>query len=111
MSRVGPTLFEAYERAHTRQTTWVVAPPMLLELVSGIVLYYLSGANLLYLVNLILVTFIWLSTFLIQVPLHNRLRESFDQEAHRKLMRSNWIRTTAWSARAVLLIGLGMTQM
>ncbi len=106
MGKVGEAFFQAYEQAHTRLTTYVVAPPMLLELGTGVVLYYLSGASLLHLLNLILLTAVWLSTFLIQVPLHNRLSEGFDAAAHRRLVRTNWIRTAAWTLRAVLVIFL-----
>ena len=106
MSRVGAASFPDYERHHTRLTSWVTAPPMLVELGTGILLYYSFAADLLHLLNLILLTGIWLSTFLIQVPLHNRLSQSFEPEAHLRLVRTNWIRTGCWTARALLLMWL-----
>ena len=50
-----------------------------------------------------LLAVIWVSTFLIQVPLHGRLTRGFDATRHSALVRSNWIRTVAWSARGALL--------
>ena len=107
MGKVGASSFLDYERHHTRLTSWVAAPVMPIELGTGVVLYYLVGAGIPHLLNLILLTAIWMSTFLIQVPLHNRLSRSFDVVAHRRLVRSNWVRTGAWTARALLLLLIG----
>ena len=44
-----------------------------------------------------------LSTVLFQVPAHQRLqRDGFDPQVHRKLILSNWLRTVAGSAHALL---------
>jgi hypothetical protein len=54
-------------------------------------------------VGLALVAVIWLSTFFVQVPLHGRLaREGHSAAVVDSLVRSNWIRTIAWTARAIL---------
>ena len=50
-----------------------------------------------------LIAFIWASTFLLQVPAHNRLGSGFDESSWRMLVRSNWLRTMAWTARAGLV--------
>jgi hypothetical protein len=52
----------------------------------------------------VLVAAIWLSTALLQVPLHNRLQAAFSQEDARRLVATNWIRTAAWSLRAALVL-------
>jgi hypothetical protein len=49
---------------------------------------------------------IWLSTALLQVPLHNLLARGLDREAVARLVQTNWIRTAAWSARAVVSLAL-----
>jgi hypothetical protein len=46
----------------------------------------------------------WLSTFLVQVPLHARLGTGFDAAAHRRLVLSNSLRTLAWTGRGVLAL-------
>ncbi|MEM1060732.1 MAG: hypothetical protein AAGJ97_00240, partial [Planctomycetota bacterium] len=53
--------------------------------------------------GLALVGSIWLSTFLVQVPLHARLERGFDETAHRRLVGSNVWRTAAWTFRGLLV--------
>ena len=107
--QVGASQFPAYEAAHANRTTFVVAPLMLLELAS-------SGALLLprlrpagigaaeAWLGASLVAVIWLSTGLVQVPLHNRLQVAFSSEVVHRLVLTNWIRTIAWSLRAGLVL-------
>jgi hypothetical protein len=45
-----------------------------------------------------------LSTAVLQVPQHEKLAKGFDLEAHGRLVRSNWLRTTVWSARSVAVL-------
>jgi magnesium-transporting ATPase (P-type) len=102
---VGGEKFAAYEAAHARLTTWVVAPLMLVELITALSIAF-SGPPLIpsreRWLGLALVGALWLSTAAVQVPLHNRLAAGFDAEAWSALVRSNWIRTAAWSIRALL---------
>ncbi len=100
--------FEDYEKAHMSRTSWVVMPLMLTELGSNLLLFWQSGDSNRSLigVGLLLLAIIWLSTFFLQVPQHNRLSRGFDTSAHRRLVSSNWIRTVAWSARGVWTIWL-----
>jgi hypothetical protein len=47
---------------------------------------------------------VWLVTFLISVPFHNRLAANdYNYIALDGLTRTNWLRTLAWTARAALL--------
>jgi uncharacterized membrane protein len=105
-AQVGREGFAGYESAHARLITPIVAPVMLAELASALVLLALrprampawaawTGAAL--------VIAIWASTFLMQVPAHGALSRGFDTETHARLVSGNWIRTVAWSLRAVLL--------
>lgn len=104
---VGQAQFSAYERAHQERIALVVGPAMLLELLtsSALVVYrpdrvppaaLWAGAVL----NLLL----WISTALVQVPLHSRLAEGFTPLAHANLVESNWLRTATWSLRALLVL-------
>lgn len=43
------------------------------------------------------------ATIVFAVPQHTRLAEGHDPEAARRLIRTNWIRTIAWTARGVVL--------
>jgi uncharacterized membrane protein len=79
--RVGPSVFTAYSDAHSRLTTYVVGPPMLLELSTGVLLLLFRPANVpaaVLWVGLALIAVIWLSTAFLQVPRHEILRIDFD---------------------------------
>ena len=109
MSAVGSDAFVAYEAGHVGRISPVVGPPMLLEVATGVLLL-LSGNTAfrqpLFVASLFLLAAIWLSTFALQVPLHTQLGQGFDAQAHEALVRTNWIRTLAWSTRGLLLAAL-----
>lgn len=101
----GPS-FAAYHQRHLSLVTWIVAPAMLVELATGLLLAWSPPPGVspwTTTAGLLLLAVIWLSTAFGQVPVHNRLRGGFDAAAHRRLLASNWIRTIAWSARALIL--------
>ncbi len=106
------TEFRSYEQRHTNLTTWVVAPPMLVEVMTALLLFWFRpiGVSTWQLsIGLALVAFIWLSTALLQVPCHNVLRLGFDPVVHQRLVGSNWMRTFAWSARGFLVVWMEMS--
>ena len=105
--RVGTEAFRAYHARHTRQITWVVAPLMATELLTAVLLFAGGLREGWLLASFAPLAFNWLSTGLIQVPLHHRLAKGFDAEAHRRLVNTNWGRTAAWSIRGVCLLALG----
>ncbi len=47
-----------------------------------------------------LVFIVWLSTFVLQVPIHNQLKTGKENMLIRRLVATNWIRTAAWSLKA-----------
>ena len=47
---------------------------------------------------------IWVSTALLQVPLHRKLSAGFDARRVQLLIGSNWIRTVAWSVRGLIAL-------
>lgn len=104
-ARVPRDAFAAYEREHARRTTWVVAPLMAVEAVCAVVLLALEpGAPTV--LGALLLGVVWASTFLVQVPCHRILERGWDMAAHRRLVRTNWLRTGAWSARGAIAIAL-----
>ena len=54
-------------------------------------------------VGLTLLAVVWGSTFFLQVPAHEKLASRFDATTHRRLVRSNWIRTVGWTFRGILV--------
>jgi uncharacterized membrane protein len=108
MALVSEARWREYEAQHRRRITFVVMPAMLIELATAcwIAARQLAGDGPAWsgLVGLALVLALWLSTFLVQTPLHMRLSQRFDADDHARLVRSNWLRTLLWSARAVLAL-------
>lgn len=114
-SRVGQKEFSLYSEAHSRLTSYVVGPPMLLEAGTALLLVFVRPEGvplLLALAGLALVAAIWLSTALLQVPRHKALGSGFDEPAWKGLVGTNWIRTVAWSARGIVvlwMVALGLS--
>ncbi len=104
-TKVGERGFAGYERQHTRRTGWVLALPMLTELVSAVILAWRLEGTLAWF-GLAVLGLIWASTGLWQVPAHRRLEGGFDVVIHRRLVQTNWVRTIAWSARAIIALAL-----
>ena len=102
-AKVDAAAFPEYHREHCRRITWVVAPLMLIECVTALWLIF-TQPNLLLVVSLGPLALIWISTAFVQVPLHQRLTAGGKDEAIiQHLIRTNWIRTLAWSSRAILI--------
>jgi hypothetical protein len=108
MADIAPECFPHYERQHQSRTTYVVAIPMLVELATGLALlaYDDLRTSWQFLLAEVLLGAIWISTWRVQVPLHDALSACHDAECIRRLVRTNWLRTMAWTLRAVLIGGL-----
>jgi uncharacterized membrane protein len=105
MASIGRSDFARYEQRNTRMTAWVVGPPMLAELGLAAVLVGRSPSFLTW-AGVGCLAVIWLSTGLVQVPAHRRLEKGFDAAMHQRLVRSNWVRTAAWTIRAGIAVAL-----
>jgi hypothetical protein len=94
--------FPAAEREHQRRTSWVVFPPMAAELLTSVLLVVARPDSAALWAGGGLVAVWGFSTALVQVPLHDRLSAGFDPALHRRLVRTNWVRTIAWTVRGLL---------
>ncbi len=104
---VGRTEFSAYEQRNTASTTYIVAPAVLLEGATAVLLFWFRPAGIAtwqLWAGIVLLAVIWLSTAFVQIPCHEVLSREFDLDVHRRLVSTNWIRTAAWSLRALLLL-------
>lgn len=90
-----------FHEAHARRVTWVVGVLMPCELLLALALAWTLGTPAAW-SGLGLLGVVWLSTVLVQVPLHQRLSRGFDRGALRALVATNWVRTAAWTMRAAL---------
>ena len=105
------TEFKTWHEFHGNRISYVVAPLMIFELGASLVLvFYQSSAVNISVASLTLA--IWICTFAISVPLHNKLSASgFDRITLEKLTKTNWLRTLLYSIKIVLMIAtvLGAT--
>lgn len=101
----------AMVRAHGRRIVPVVTGPMLVELGTAAALLVAAwrpaelspiaawaGAGL-------VAALLAVTTF-VSVPCHTILSAHWDQGAAERLVRTNWVRTALWSARAALLLAV-----
>ena len=102
--------FAPFHRRHMRLTTRVVAPLMLLEMFSAVALLFAAPTptiRALAATGLALLAGIWLSTWAVQVPDHQKLRlTQGNPRVTRGLVRANWVRTGGWSLRCLISAAL-----
>lgn len=104
MLKVGAAEFAEYERMHTKLAGQLIAPIMLAEAALSLALAVCEGSNIQFSIfTLVLLLLIWISTFTVQVPLHNQLRNGYDAALIKRLVRTNWLRTLLWTVRLVVL--------
>jgi hypothetical protein len=105
-ARIEGTASKAFADDHQARTARVVIPFMLAEGLTAAALAWAPPPGVprwLTAAGLLLVVAVWLSTALVQVPLHARLaREGHAADTVAALVRSNWLRTLLWSLRAGL---------
>lgn len=105
--RVGTPEFPRYQADHSRLITPVVGFPMLIEITTAVALIvatWQSPATRNWaIVAAIMLGVVWLTTAFVSVPCHSKLSAGFDSDAHRLLVLSNWVRTTLWTGRGLIL--------
>ena len=105
-AQVDSASFAGFHSHHSSSISIIVAPLMIAEAISGIAFLWAPlrvQTSWQIWLGIGLIAFIWASTFLLQVPAHSQLGSGIDEETWRMLVRSNWLRTVAWSARAGLV--------
>ena len=103
---VGGVDYERYQAQHMSRISLIVMPVMLAELGLAVWLTLVAPPEhaLITRTALALLALIWLSTAPLQVPAHAALTEGWNAQAHQRLVSTNWIRTIAWSIRAVIAV-------
>lgn len=112
-AKVGGAEFRTYHAEHSSRTSLVVVAPMIVELATSIWLAFdppsgSSGDPLtaLAVVGALLALGTWIVTFGGAVPAHQALEPGFDDSIHRRLMRSNLLRTILWTAHGGVVVAL-----
>ena len=108
-AKVGRQHFADYEWLHQARTAQVVGPLMLTEALTATLLLLSDlppAARHLAWLGMGLLVLIWLSTVLLQVPLHRHLAAGYDSRSAARLVSSNWLRTIAWTLRGLIALML-----
>jgi len=100
--------FVAYELMHGNRVTALLAVLAPTEIIAsaGVAVFVDDVPRWLSIGAGALLFAIWLSTLLFYAPLHMRLSTGFDPVIHRRLLRTNWIRTAAWTVRGAAAIAM-----
>ena len=100
------SLFSEFHKSYTNKMLFIVAPVMILELISSLflVIFNVSDNNteIGLLISLLL---IWFLTFFIIVPIHNKLTVNYNKDLNQKLIKYNGLRTIFWIIKLILFIG------
>ena len=99
---VGTTpAWSAVHAAHSRAISPVVGVPWAVQgLTVAALLVRVGPTPLLVLAGLLALTTV-VVTVTVSVPLHARLGRRYDDDVARRLVRTNWLRTAAWTAGTV----------
>ena len=103
--KVKLTNFKIYHEQYVEKISFIVMPLMALELIIATLLVYMSNSIIINLIfcNLML---IFLSTYFIQVPIHEKIKTDPNEKLLLRLVRTNWIRTLLWMVKCILSIQL-----
>jgi len=100
--------FQDRMNRHTKTIGPIVGLPMLIEVASGLALLYWPSPKLpefWAFINIGLIALLFFATALFSIPAHRQLAlNGKDSMVIQKLISSNWIRTSVWTLRLLLLM-------
>ena len=98
--------FSEFHKSYTKKMLFIVAPVMILELISSLLLVIFDiSDNHTEIGLLITLIIIWLLTFFNIVPIHNKLTVNYNKDLNQKLIKLNGLRTILWILKLILFIG------
>ena len=97
----GTPAWPAVHAAHTRAMGLAVGPPWAVQGLTVAALLVRDGLSALLVVTGLLALVTVAVTVAVSVPLHTRLGQAWDEAVARRLVRTNWLRTAAWTAGTV----------
>jgi len=94
--------FRRYSQVNQSRTAFVVVGLMFVETLP-IGWFPNSTAAPAFVGSVLFLVVVWVSTAAFQMPLHRALLGGFEEHLIQRLVRTNWLRTVAWTARSVLV--------
>ena len=92
-----------FHKEYVKRIGFVVAPLMIIELIIVLIMLFYNYEDNLIKITGVLTLIIWSSTFFIQVPIHNEIKNSKYINLE-NLIKSNWIRTISWLIKLTVAI-------
>ena len=92
--------FSDYHMSYVNKISTIAAPFMILELLLSLLFVFLLESYIAVIIFLIMLL-IFLCTFFIQVPIHEKLKNNFNVLLCNKLIKTNWIRVFLWLLKCV----------
>lgn len=99
LSLLPESILKHVHQLHMNRISLLVIPLMSCEIIL-IAYRWIThlGSDAFFIMQSALIGMVWISTFLIQVPLHNRIESQLSLKSDcQKLTNSNWLRTILWS--------------
>ncbi|MFD0861617.1 hypothetical protein ACFQ1M_05325 [Sungkyunkwania multivorans] len=85
-----------WHRQYTKRFAFIVAPLMLVQL--AVAVFDILSPDIYATLSITMITALWLSTFLMFVPVHNAISKGrTNTEMLLQLVRKNWLRTILWT--------------
>lgn len=103
--RVDRTGWTEFHRDHSRRIGFVVGLPWAMQGIGAIGLLVRRPEGVgpgLVIAAVVLAGVTVLATVVFALPAHERLSTGFSDDVHRRLVVTNWVRTVAWTAGAVV---------
>lgn len=107
----GDERFRDYHAAYTRGIGYVAGPLMIAELALAAGWFLTVPESAAARVAGGAVVLLWLHTFVLMVPLHNRIQAQPMARLARRLTALNWMRTALWTFRAGVLLAAASGRM
>ena len=92
--------FSIFHDDYVNRISFIAVPVMLGELFISTLVYFYFNTYLGFII-LLSTILIFISTFIIQVPLHNKLKLANNRKHIIKLVNTNWIRTLLWLVKSI----------
>ena len=98
-----------FERQYQRRISFLVFPLVVLECFFAVLMLTVAKDGVDKILSFALfglLLFVWFSTFCLQIPAHVELSHGYSLKNLKRLVQTNWIRTVAWTLRALILLWL-----
>ena len=92
--------FSVYHMNYVNKISTIAAPFMIIEFLLSLIFVFLIGSYT-SISSFLIMVLIFLCTFFIQVPIHEKLKNSFNISLCNRLIKTNWIRVFLWLFKCV----------